>query len=238
MFYLFIADDYDNDDDDGDDVDTNFNKYEDVVIAFTSLMATLQKNLRESQLEIIKARCIPVTHGKFRESIKSKADTVDNFFKLLSDHTLYCNWMNIRLVEIIATASRNRKLEDLVNKYKRQIHSRNLRQIWQYIPQHEVMTEYYKQVQMKIPKNPDDVTVEELLKCDRPLANKIALDLMKVTENCITITWLVPTDKVYELFLFALTMPQQSREDEFLQIGSWTIYHPKSILQKLKMEFG
>ena len=208
------------------------------MVAFTSLMTRLHKKVTESQLQFIKARCIAVTDGMFKDSIKNKADSVDKFFTLLSENTPHCNWMNIQLVEIIATASGNEQLVDLVRNYRKEIHSRTLHQVLEYIPQHKVKNKYYKKVTKRIPKNTDNVTVRELLTYDRPLADKIALILMRVTLNCITITWLVPTDKVYELFLFALTIPQQSREDDFLQIGSWTVYHPQFVLRELKKTFG
>ena len=202
-------------------------------------MTRLHKKVTASQLQFIKARCLAVTHdGVFRECIKNEADSVDNFFSLLSDHTLHCNWLNIRLVEVIATASGNKKLEDLVSNYRTEIYSRKLQQVLDYIPQHKVKNKYYKEVTKRISKSPDNVTVRELIKYDRPLANKIALILMSVTANCVSITWLVPTDKVYELFLFALTIPKQSREDDFLKIGSWIVYHPQSVLQDLKKTFG
>ena len=200
-------------------------------------MSRLHKNVTESQLQIIKARCMAVTDGTFRDSIKNEADSVDKFFKLLSEHTLYCNWLNIQLVEVIATASGDEKLEDLVSKYKTEIYSRKLRQVLDYIPQHKVKSEY-TEVTKQISESPDNVTVEELFRYNRPLANEIAMILMSVTANCITITWLVPTDKIYKLFLFALTIPQQSRDDDFLKIGSWIVYHPQSVLQDLKKTFG
>ena len=227
--YIFIA---------GEDDDIDFNKYENVVLAFTSLMAVLHKNVTESQLQIIKARCIAVTDGAFRECIKNEAETVDNFFTLLSEHTMYCNWMNIRLVEVIATASRNKKLEDLVSNYRKEIYSRTLKQVSEYTPQHYTKTKHYKEVKMKISKSPDNGTVGELIKYNCLFANKIASLYISITANCISITWLVPTDKVYELFLFALTIPQQSREDDFLQIGSWIVYQPQFVLQELKKKYG
>ena len=222
----------------GEDDDIDFTKYDNVVLAFTSLMARLHKNVTESQLQIIKACCIAVTDGMFRDCIKTKADTVDNFFTLLSEHTLYCNWMNIQLVEVIATASGNKKLEDLVSNYRRNIYSRTLKQVCEYIPQHYIKTKHYKEVKIKISKSPDNVTVGELIKYNCLFANKIASLYISVTANCINITWLVPTDKVYELFLFSLTIPQQSRKDDFIQIGSWIVYHPQSVLQELKKKYG
>ena len=209
------------------------------MVAFTSLMTRLHKKVTESQLQFIKIRLMVVTTDKeFKKSIKSKANNVNEFFELLSKYKSCCNWLNLQLVEIIAAASGNKKLEDLVNNYKSEIYSRKVRQVLEYIPQYKIKNKFYKEVKKKIPKSPDEVTVRELIRYDRPLANKIAMNIMNVVENCISITWLVPTDKVYELFLFALTIPQQSREDDFLQIGSWIVYHPQSVLQELKKIFG
>ena len=208
------------------------------MLAFTSLMAMLHKNVTESQLQIIKACCMAVTDGTFRDSIKNEADSVDNFFTLLSEHTLYCNWMNIQLVEVIATASGNKQLEDLVNNYKREIYSRTLKQVCKYIPQDYKKNKFYKKVKVRISKSPDNITVGELIKYNCLFPNKISSLYVSVATNCINITWLVPTDKVYELFLFALTIPQQSREDDFLKIGSWIVYHPQSVLQELKKKYG
>ena len=202
-------------------------------------MTRLQDNVPENRLENIKNRCIAVADGKFRECIKSQADTINKLFTLLSENKLYCNWINILLVEIIAIASGCKKLKNLVDSYRKAIHSRTLKQVWKYIPQHHIKTKYYNKVDIKFnPKSPDDVTVEELISCSKKLANEIALLLMDVRANCLSITWLVPTDKVYHLVLSMLILPQETREEDFLQVGTWEIYHPQLVLQKLKMEFG
>ena len=224
-----------------DDVEIDFTKYEDVVLAFTELMTIVEDNVPESRLQIIKNRCMTVTDGKFRECIKTQVDSINNFFTLLSENTLYCNWIDIRLLEITAIASGCKKLENVVDSYRNAIHSRTLKQVWKYIPQHSKKSKYYKKVSARFEsKDPDDVTVGELISCSRKLASKIALHvlLMNVIPNCLIITWLVPTDKVYHLLLSMLTLSQETREEDFLQIGTWEIYHPRFVLQKLRMEFG
>ena len=222
-----------------DDVEIDFTKHEDVVLAFTKLMTILQDNVPEGRLQIIKNRCMAVTDGKFRECIKTQADNIKNFFILLSENTLYCNWIDIRLVEITAIASGCKKLKNFVDSYRKAIHSRTLKEVWKYIPQHPKKSEYYQEVSLRFDsKTPDDVTVGELILCGRRLASEIALLLMNVMANCLSITWLVPTDKVYHLLLSMLTLSQEVREDDFLQIGTWEIYHPRFVLQKLRMEFG
>ena len=222
-----------------DDLEIDFTEHENVIHAFTELMAILQENLPESRLPIVKTRCMAVTHGPFRESIDTQADNVYNFFKLLSKNKLYCNWLNISLLEVIIVALRNKRLKKLVNSYKKEIYSRKLRQVWKHIPHHRKKTKYYNEVTAKFAsKNPDNVTVQELIDYSKKLANEIALLFMDVMENCLIVNWLVPTDKVYQLFLSTLTVPQESRQEDFLQIGTWIVHHPQFVLQKLKMEFG
>ena len=221
-----------------DDVETDFTKYENVVLAFIELMTIFEDNVPKERLENIKNRCMAVADERFRECIKT-ANTVNKFFTLLSENRLYCNWINILLVEITAIASSCKKLKKLVDSYKKAIHSRTLRQVWKYIPQQCKKSEYYDEVCVKFEsKSLDDVTVEELYSCSKKLANQIALLLMNVTANCVSITWLVPTDKVYQLLLSLLTKSQETREEDFLQIGAWEIYHPRFVLQNLRMEFG
>ena len=201
-------------------------------------MAILQDNTPECRLPAIKARCITFTEAKFGERIDKQADNVDNFFKLLSQSYIYCNWLNFSLVEIIISALRNKKLKSLMNSYKEAIYSKTLGEVWKYIPQEKVNNKYYSEVTKTFTsKNPDDVTVKELIEFSQQLAYKIA-PLVKVIANCLTIISLVPANKAYQLFLSMLTVPQESRQEDFLQIGTWVVHHPKSVLQKLRIEFG
>ena len=223
----------------GDDTEIDFTKYENVLLAFTKLMTVLQDSIPECRLENIKNRCIAVTDGKFRECIKTQANNINNFFILLSVNKLFCNWINIRLVEIIAIASGSERLNNLVEKYKEAIYPRKLQQVWKYIPQQRNKAKYYDEVTAIFDsKSLDNVTVEELVTHSEKLANNIALLLMVVKPNCLSITWLVPTDKVYQLLLSMLTVPQELREEDFLQIGTWVVHHPQSVLKMLKKEFG
>ena len=209
-----------------------------MVIAFTELMTILQDNTPECRLPVIKARCIAVTEKRFGDCIDKQADNVESFFKLLSQSYIYCNWLNFLLVEVIISALRNEKLKSLIASYKQAIYSKTLGEVWEYIPQEKVNNKYYSEVTKTFAsKNPDDVTVEELIKFSKQLAFDIA-PLVKVIANCLTIVSLVPTDKVYQLFLSVVIIPQESRQEDFLQIGSWVVHHPKSVLQELRNEFG
>ena len=219
-----------------DDFKIDFTKCN-VVIAFTELMARLQDNTPECRLPIIKTCCIAVTGEKFGEHIK-QADNMESFFMLLSQNYIYCNWLNILLVEVIISALRNSKLKSLIGRYKEAIHSKTLGEIWEYIPQENVNNKYYSEVtQTFASENPYDVTVQELIDFSKQLAYNIA-PLVKVIANCLTIISLVPTDKIYQIFLSMIIVPQESRQEDFLQIGTWLVHYPQSVLQKLRIEFG
>ena len=220
------------------DDEIDFTKCKTVEEAFTLLITELQDNIPEYRLKYIKNSCVQQTNRKFLKCIKTR-ETVSSFFTLLLENKLHCNWINIHLLKHIVIASKVKELQKLIDKYEAEIHSKTLRQVWEYIPQLEFKkSKYYKKIKAKFDSKTPDVTVAELFECSRKLASKVAIDLIRVRANCLEITWVVPTDKVYELFLFALTIPQQSRQDDILQIGAWTVYHPQLVLEELKMKFG
>ena len=152
------------------DDEIDFTKCKSVEEAFTLLITELQDNIPENRLQNIKNRCIAVTDGKFRECIKSQADTINKLFTLLSENKLYCNWINILLVEIIAIASGCKKLKNLVDSYRKAIHSRTLKQVFKEIPSLQKNFSKYKDL---IPisqfNDPDNIKVKELLTISRHL---------------------------------------------------------------------
>ena len=89
-------------------------------------------------------------------------------------------------------------------------------------------------------KDPDNLTVEELIKTKPQLAKDIAMCIAVVEEGSLVVTWLIPTDELYQAYLSFLTVPQQSRMDELVQFGNWMAYLPKNVLQEYEqeIEFG
>jgi len=113
------------------------------------------------------------------------------------------------------------------------IYSRTLRQVWDAIPSHtQVKNKYYSELQAVFcDKNPDNVTVREVLtRCKPELRKNLALDIMYIEEGSLKISWLLSTDKVYDSFLSLIAIPQEERSDDFMQVGAWIAYHPLSVL--------
>ena len=153
--------------------------------------------------------------------------------------------MNIKFLETIATAvaaaSGNNGLERLIQNYKNAIYHRTLRQVWDNIPAyHEVRSKYYSKLKAVFgDKDPDTVTVKEVLtQCEPDLVKNLALDILVITEGSLQIFWLISTNDVYQAFLSLLSVPQEQRNDDFLQVGAWVVYHPQSVLVELRKIYG
>ena len=223
--------------DNGDTLD--FTEYEDVSLAFSALFSRLQKEIKSyKDFLVIKNACVARANQKLSRKIKKTPD-INSFFQLFADNKAYCNWLNIRFLEVIATASENSKLKGIIHNYKKVIYSKTLREVWGHIPYHKVRTKYYSRLKTKFGgKNPDNMTVEQLKKiCEPYLVNDIAMLITIIEEGSLRITCLIPTNSVYQIYLSALIVPQESRLDSYLQIGDWIAYHPLHVLQSLLKEY-
>ena len=119
------------------------------------------------------------------------------------------------------------------------IYSKPLREVWDRIPYYSVRDKYYSKIKATFgDKDPDTMTVKELKKSKPQLAKKIAMLIAVVEEGSLLVTWLIPTDEIYQDYLSFLTIPQQSRKDNLVQFGNWMAYLPKNILQKYKEEIN
>ena len=222
---------------DNDDT-LDFTEYEDVSLAFSALFSRLQKEIKSyKDFMIIKNACVARANPKLSKEIKRTQD-VDSFFQLFADNKTLCNWLNIRFLEVIVTASGNSKLKGIIHKYKKVIYSKTLREVWGQIPYHTVRTEYYSTLQARFDgKDPDNVTVEELRKMCKPyLVRDIAMRITIIEEGSLRITCHIPINAVYQIYLSALIIPQESRLDSYLQIGDWIVHHPLHVLHNLHKE--
>ena len=226
---MHIADDSEN---------LNFAEFQDVSLAFSTLFSRLQKEIKIKDFKIIKNACVVRAGRKLSEQIK-KTRNIDSLFQLFAESKAYCNWMNIRFLEVIANASGSSKLVNLVKNYKEVIYSKTLREVWDCIPYHTVRTKYYSKLQVKFEgKDPDNVTIEQLIRyCEPYVVKDIAMLIGVIEEESLKVTWLIPTAEVHNFYLAALMLPEESRIDSHLQIGDWIVYHPLKVLQSLHKEY-
>ena len=112
-----------------------------------------------------------------RKEIKS-ATKIEDVLEILSD-CRYCNWMDVRYLKVTANACDNKKLQSVIENYKRtiySIYSKTLSEIWKSNPYY---LEVKEECQVKLKeafgeKESDNVTVEELIQRKSQLAKKIA----------------------------------------------------------------
>ena len=144
--------------------------------------------------------------------------------------------MHIDFLEAMAIGSGNKKLQHVLKNYNDIVLDRTLGEIWNFIPSfYHTRTEYYSQVQARFDKkDPDAIKVNELKKYEPNLAKNIAMHIMQIDKGSLTITWCILAEKTYQVYLLALSIPQECREDDFLQVGMWIVYHPQLVIQKLK----
>ena len=217
----------------------DFNVYEDVSNAFTELFTVCQRVVRVSNEEFktIRNSCMARASEPLRSLIKHATDT-HCLFEILAENTKYCNWMDVRFLKTIAIACGNKQLQSLIENYKTVIYSKTLHEVWDCIPHYAVRDKYYSELKATFDKDPDNMTVEELIKSKPQLAKKIALLIAVVQEDSVVVTWFIPTNEVYQAYLSFLTVPQESRKDNLTQFGTWTAYLPKNVLQNYAKEIN
>ena len=212
----------------------NFNTFEDVSNAFDQLFIICQKVTKVSNedFKAIRNSCLVRASESLRGLIKQAANT-HCLFEILADNNKYCHWMDVRFLKIIAIACGNKQLQSLIENYTDVIYSKTLREVWDCIPHYSVRDKYYSELKATFgEKDPDNMTVEELIKSKPQLAEEIAMLIAVVEKKSLLVTWLIPTDEVYQAYLSFLTVPQQSRKDELIQFGTWMAYPPQHVLQK------
>ena len=141
-------------------------------------------------------------------------------------------------MEVIATVSENSILKGIIDKYKKAIYSKTLREVWDHIPYHTVRTKYYSTLKAQFDgKDPDNMTVEQLKKmCEPYLVKDIVMRITIIEEGSLRITCHIPTIAAYQTYLSALIIPQELRLDSYLQIGDWVVHHPLHVLHNLHKE--
>jgi len=190
------------------------------------------------EFRTIRNSCVARASKPLRGLIKCATDS-HCLFEILAENNKYCNWMNVDFLKVIAIACGNKQLQSLIKNYTDVIYSKPLGKVWNRIPYYPVRDKYYTQLKAKFcDKDPDNMTIEELMKSRPQLAKGIARLIAVVQWKSLLVTWLIPTDEVYQAYLSFLTVPQQLRKDELVQFGTWMAYLPQDVLQKYKKEIN
>ena len=228
-----------------DNYEINFEEFENVSSAFSSLFSIFLKvisYLNYRDFQIVKTACIIQADKPLRNLLESASDS-PCFFQILAANNMYCNWIRVDFLEIIAHACVNKHvnklLVNLIKNYKKVIFSKPLHKVWSSLPHYSVRDKYYDKLKATFDdKDPDNVTIDELFKRLPDLAKEIQMIFAVVQKGSLIVHWLIQTDKVYEAYLSFLNVPQQSRMDMLLEFGNWIAYPPHSVLVEEQKKFG
>ena len=219
----------------------NFEEFGSVHAAFSRLFGIFQKaisGINDGDFRIIQNTCISQTVEPLRSLLQSAVDS-HCLFRVLATNNKHCNWIRINILEVIADASRNIQLVNLVRNYKKTILSKPLHEIWNSFPYFEVRHKYYTELKATFDnKDPDKATVEELFKMKPNLAKEIEMLIAEMRTGSLVVSWLIPTNMVYEAYLSFLTTPQKSRMDRLVEFKNWMAYLPQSVLVEERKFFG
>ena len=119
-------------------------------------------------------------------------------FDFLSKNTPYWSWIDIRLLDIMVTASGNKAAIKLIKDYKEVIYRKKLKDVLPDMLNKKLKEDYYAIVVSKLQMNLDEITVAVLLKFRSEL-EKMIMDISKhilvlehVQQGCIEVHWCIP----------------------------------------------
>ena len=154
----------------------DFRAYDDISIAFAKLFAICQKAVKLSSEEFrtIRNICVSQASDLLSYQIIDNATDKDRLFEILAASKRYCNWMDVKILKVMAIACDNNHLLSLIEDYTDVIYLKPLREVWSCIS--HVRDEYYSELQVIFgDKDPDNITVGELMKSKPQLAKEIAI---------------------------------------------------------------
>ena len=203
--------------------------------AFAALMRISTEELDGAKFAPIHTMCLMRADKRLRSKIH-QTTSIHSLFTLLACNPVYLNWMNINFLQTMAFVSGNVKLQDTLKNYTDAILSKTLGEVWNDVSSfHKTKLKCYSRIKVKFHGlDPDDIKVKDLKKYQPKFAEEIALCIMEITRGSLTITWCVIAEETYEAYLLALKVPQELREDDFLQIGMWVVYPPQFVIQELE----
>ena len=182
--------------------------------------------------------CVAQSNKPLSTLLQCASDS-HRFFQVFAENNMYCIWIRISFLEIIAHAHTDENLVKLIKNYKKLTFSKPLQEVCSHLPHYSIRDKYYTELKATFhDKDPDNITVEELFKITPELAEEIEMLFAVVQKKSLVISWLIPTNKVYQAYLSFLTVPQQSRTDRLLEFGNWMAYLPQSVLVEEHKCFG
>ena len=216
-----------------------FENYNDVGKAFVALQTKMRRLLKRSDYGDLRRACIVQMRNPGGASLSqnfmdqmSKTQNIDDLFDILV-FLPYWSWIDIRILEMMVVASDNPQAVQLLNNYKDVVFSKKLIDLLPNAPSKEVKEEYYAIVVTKVKKDPNIITVADLLEFQYQL-EEVIMDIQKgicvlehLKKGCIELHWYIPTSCVDGAYQSARVRCDQFSDLhlQYLKIGHYPVIH-------------
>ena len=216
-----------------------FQNYNHVGKAFIVLQTKMRTLLKKANCGDLRRACIAQMHNPDGAELTpnvvekiSLTQNIDDLFDLLV-RTPYWSWIDIRILEMMVTASGNSLAVKLLDNYKAAIFSKRLIDLLPNVFGKEIDKERYTKLTSKIRKDPKEMTVSDLLE----LQSKLEIDVMNIKKGicileylekgCVEIHWYIPTSCVDGAYQTARVKRYQFSDLhlQYLQIGDYPVIH-------------
>ena len=170
----------------------------DPTCAFTLLFDKLCETLKCIDFKRVRKACLLGNSKSLPDDLKNKikeSSNCDDLFDILAEYPLYCNWINIRLLEKIAVI--HPPADALIKQYKDEVFLRTLKEILIYIPLVIVFEGQHKTVKEKFQRDDSEVKMIDILEHCKKIEQQLSeenevLLINSISHGCIEICWLLP----------------------------------------------
>ena len=214
-----------------------FESYNDVGKAFVALQTRMSLLLEHAKFPPVRRACITQMRNpggaKLSQNLIEKianTQNIDDLFDLLI-FSPYWSWIDIRILEVMVVASDNHQAVQLLNNYKDVVFSKKLIDLLPNAPSKEVKEKYYAIVVTKVNKDPNTMTVADLLEFQYQL-EVVIMDIQNgvcilehLEKGCIEIYWYIPTSCVDGAYQSARVKRYQfsNLHLQYLKIGHYPV---------------
>ena len=195
--------------------------------------------LKKSDCGDLRRACIAQMHNpggaELSQEMVNKiliTESTDDLFDLMVC-TPYWSWIDIRILEVMVTASENSQALQLLENYKAVVFSKRLIDLLPNVPSKEVKEKYYAKVITKIKKDHTEITVADLLEFQSQL-EAVIMDIKKgvcilkhLKKGCVEAYWYIPTNCVDKAYHNAKLKCYQFNDLhlQYLKIGHYPVIH-------------
>lgn len=215
----------------------SFVEFESVSEAFVFLTSQLKLILTNADFSNLQRSCIEQMNTpsgvQLTPEITAKVKSCENItklFEVLADSP-YWSWIDVRLLKVMAAASGFVEAFQLLSSYKKTIFSKKLFDIIPNAPSKEIKEKYYTKIVAKVNKNPNEITVADLIEFQSQL-EMVLLDIKKgictlehLEKGCIEIHWHIPSDCVDRAYQAARATCYRFNDFhlQYLKIGHYPV---------------